>query len=55
MQLDVASRALLMKILEDATQEAVRRQAKVTMHFNCRRPHLHSTYFSGQNANANQI
>lgn len=29
MQLDVASRALLMKILEDATQEAVRRQAKV--------------------------
>ena len=33
MQLDEASRDLLMKILEDATQEAVRRQAKVTCLF----------------------
>jgi len=32
-QLDEASRDLLMKILEDATQEAVRRQAKVTCLF----------------------
>lgn len=32
-QLDEASRALLMKVLEDATQDAVRRQAKVTCFF----------------------
>jgi hypothetical protein len=32
-QLDEASRALLMKVLEDATQDAVRRQAKVTYFF----------------------
>jgi hypothetical protein len=29
-QLDEASRALLMKVLEDATQDVVQRQAKVT-------------------------